>query len=92
MLRILKSVSVIFISTIVCTIYQLITVNRYIATNLYYYKPFSFFFAFIHLVNEIDTIMTNNYNFLVKLVTCHATEFIIALSNTCNVPLISNTS
>lgn len=70
--------------------------NRYIATNLYYYKPFFFFFSFtnfIHLVNEIDTIMTNNYNFLVKLVTCHATEFIIVLNNTCNVPLIStNTS
>lgn len=27
---------------------------------------------------EIDTIMTCNYNFLVKLVTCHATEFISA--------------
>lgn len=51
--------------------------NRYTAMILYYYKPFFFIINF-KTSYEIDTIMTCNYNFLVKLVTCHATEFISA--------------
>lgn len=43
---------------------------------LYYYKPSSFFLINFETSYEIDTIMTRNYNLLVKLVTCHATEFI----------------
>lgn len=43
----------------------------YIITNL-----LLFFLINFETSYEIDTIMTRNYNFLVKLVTCHATEFI----------------